>query len=99
MPVQTRASAQDELPRKLLDAQAWDNFRGLCYAMRPFERDDPEYREARAVQRDLREYYDQRIEKAQEQLAFADRVLLNKVDLVPEEAELKKIEDRIKVWW
>merc|ERR1712178_74118 len=34
--------------------------------------------------------------EAQEQLAFADRVLLNKVDLVPEEAELKKIEDRIR---
>lgn len=34
--------------------------------------------------------------EAVEQLAFADRVLLNKVDLVSEEAELAKIEARIK---
>merc|ERR1711959_611195 len=34
--------------------------------------------------------------EAVEQLAFADRVLLNKVDLVPDEAELKKVEARIK---
>lgn len=34
--------------------------------------------------------------EAQEQLAFADRVLLNKVDLVPDEAELAKIEARIR---
>eukprot|EP00945_MAST-04E_sp_MAST-4E-sp1_P001747 g1747.t1 len=34
--------------------------------------------------------------EAQEQLAFADIVLLNKVDLVPEETELKKIEGRIR---
>jgi len=34
--------------------------------------------------------------EAQEQLAFADIVLLNKVDLVPEESELKKIEERIR---
>jgi len=34
--------------------------------------------------------------EAQEQLAFADRVLLNKVDLVPDEAELAKVEARIK---
>jgi G3E family GTPase len=34
--------------------------------------------------------------EAVEQLAFADRVLLNKVDLVPDEAELKKIEARIR---
>jgi len=34
--------------------------------------------------------------EAVEQLAFADRVLLNKVDLVPEEAELEKIEARIR---
>ena len=34
--------------------------------------------------------------EAQEQLAFADRVLLNKTDLVPDEAELAKIEQRIK---
>ena len=34
--------------------------------------------------------------EAVEQLAFADRVLLNKIDLVDNEAELKKIEDRIK---
>merc|ERR1719277_409630 len=34
--------------------------------------------------------------EAVEQLAFADRILLNKVDLVPEEEELKKIEGRIK---
>jgi len=31
-----------------------------------------------------------------EQLAFADRVLLNKTDLVPDEAELQKVEARIK---
>ena len=34
--------------------------------------------------------------EAVEQLAFADRILLNKVDLVPEEAELEKIEARIR---
>ena len=34
--------------------------------------------------------------EAQEQLAFADRVLLNKVDLVPEEEDLQKIEARIR---
>jgi len=34
--------------------------------------------------------------EAEEQLAFADRVLLNKTDLVPEEAELAKIEARIR---
>jgi len=34
--------------------------------------------------------------EAQEQLAFADIVLLNKIDLVPEEKELKKIEGRIR---
>jgi len=34
--------------------------------------------------------------EAQEQLAFADIVLLNKVDLVPDHAELAKIEARIK---
>ena len=34
--------------------------------------------------------------EAVEQLAFADRVLLNKCDLVPEEEELAKIEARIK---
>lgn len=34
--------------------------------------------------------------EAVEQLAFADRVLLNKIDLVPEEEELKKIEARIR---
>ena len=34
--------------------------------------------------------------EAQEQLAFADIILLNKVDLVPEETELKKIEGRIR---
>lgn len=34
--------------------------------------------------------------EAQEQLAFADRVLLNKVDLVPDEKELAKVEARIK---
>ena len=34
--------------------------------------------------------------EAQEQLAFADIILLNKVDLVPEEPELKKIEGRIR---
>ena len=33
---------------------------------------------------------------AREQLAFADMVLLNKIDLVPEEKELKKIESRIR---
>ena len=34
--------------------------------------------------------------EAQEQLAFADIVLLNKIDLVPEDNELKKIEKRIR---
>merc|ERR1711871_956215 len=34
--------------------------------------------------------------EAQEQLAFADRVLLNKVDLVPEERALAKVEARIR---
>ena len=34
--------------------------------------------------------------EAVEQLAFADRVLLNKTDLVPDEAELAKIEARIR---
>ncbi|QDZ22634.1 cobalamin biosynthesis protein [Chloropicon primus] len=34
--------------------------------------------------------------EAQEQLAFADIVLLNKVDLVEEEEELKKVEKRIR---
>merc|ERR1712178_304218 len=34
--------------------------------------------------------------EAVEQLAFADLVLLNKVDLVPDEADLKKIEGRIR---
>ena len=34
--------------------------------------------------------------EVQEQLAFADIVLLNKVDLVPEEKELSKIEARIR---
>ena len=34
--------------------------------------------------------------EAVEQLAFADKILLNKIDLVPEEAELAKIEARIK---
>merc|ERR1711998_412216 len=34
--------------------------------------------------------------EAQEQLAFADKVLLNKIDLVPDEEELKKIEGRIR---
>jgi len=34
--------------------------------------------------------------EAVEQLAFADRVLLNKTDLVPDEEELAKIEERIR---
>ena len=34
--------------------------------------------------------------EAVEQVAFADRVLLNKVDLVPDEAELARIEGRLK---
>ena len=34
--------------------------------------------------------------EAVEQLAFADRVLLNKCDLVPDDAELAKIEERIR---
>eukprot|EP00949_MAST-11_sp_MAST-11-sp1_P002376 g2376.t1 len=34
--------------------------------------------------------------EAQEQLAFADIVLLNKIDLVPQESELQKIEKRIR---
>ena len=35
-------------------------------------------------------------DETQEQLAFADIVLLNKIDIVPEEAELQKIEARIR---
>ena len=31
-----------------------------------------------------------------EQLAFADRIILNKIDLVPDEKELKKIESKIR---
>ena len=42
-------SADDE-PRELRAAGAWDSFFGLCFSMRPFERDDREYREARAVE-------------------------------------------------
>ena len=34
--------------------------------------------------------------EAVEQLAFADRILLNKTDLVPDEKELAKVEKRIK---
>lgn len=34
--------------------------------------------------------------EAEEQLAFADRILLNKVDLVPDEAALKRVEARIR---
>merc|ERR1719169_259315 len=34
--------------------------------------------------------------EAVEQVAFADRLILNKCDLVPEEAELKKVEDRLR---
>jgi len=34
--------------------------------------------------------------EAVEQVAFADRIMLNKIDLVPEEAKLKEIEGRIK---
>merc|ERR1719310_1605662 len=34
--------------------------------------------------------------EAIEQVAFADRLLLNKTDLMPDEAELKKVEDRLR---
>merc|ERR1711907_692780 len=34
--------------------------------------------------------------EAVEQVAFADRLILNKCDLVPEEAELKKVEERLR---
>ena len=34
--------------------------------------------------------------EAEEQVAFADKIILNKVDLVQEEAELEKIETRLK---
>ena len=34
--------------------------------------------------------------EAVEQVAFADRLILNKCDLVPEESELKKVEDRLR---
>merc|ERR1719499_1929160 len=34
--------------------------------------------------------------EAVEQLAFADRIMINKIDLVPEEKDLKAIEARIK---
>merc|ERR1719253_1864348 len=34
--------------------------------------------------------------EAVEQVAFADRLLLNKVDLVPEEADLQRVEARLR---
>jgi len=34
--------------------------------------------------------------EAEEQIAFADRILLNKIDLVPDEAELASIEARVR---
>jgi G3E family GTPase len=34
--------------------------------------------------------------EAEEQLAFADKIMLNKIDLVPEEKDLQAIEERIK---
>eukprot|EP00327_Prymnesium_parvum_P008705 CAMPEP_0182811506 /NCGR_PEP_ID=MMETSP0006_2-20121128/8307_1 /TAXON_ID=97485 /ORGANISM="Prymnesium parvum, Strain Texoma1" /LENGTH=237 /DNA_ID=CAMNT_0024937469 /DNA_START=18 /DNA_END=731 /DNA_ORIENTATION=+ len=40
----------DQTPRILRDARAWDSFRGLCHAMRPFEQDDLVYRHQRAVE-------------------------------------------------
>lgn len=40
----------DVVPRMLRDARSWDKFRTLCYAMRPFEADDSEYRKVRAVE-------------------------------------------------
>ena len=39
-----------EETKELRNARAWDSFVGLSYAMRPFERDDRDYREARAVE-------------------------------------------------
>jgi G3E family GTPase len=36
------------------------------------------------------------VNEAVEQVALADRLLLNKIDLVPEEAELKRIEGRLR---
>lgn len=35
--------------------------------------------------------------EAQEQVAFADRILLNKIDLVPNEEDLVKVEKRVRV--
>lgn len=40
----------DGLSRLQRDAKSWDAFLTLVYAMRPFERDDPDYREERAVE-------------------------------------------------
>lgn len=40
----------DCMPRILRDARSWDRFRALCHAMRPFEQDDAQYREQRAVE-------------------------------------------------
>lgn len=40
----------NEMPRVLADAQSWDRFRALCYAMRTFTQDDTDYRKQRAVE-------------------------------------------------
>ena len=40
----------DTIPRILLDAKAWDDFTGLSYSVRPFERDDQQYRQKRGVE-------------------------------------------------
>lgn len=40
----------DSESRMLKDAKTWDHFNTLCYAMRPFERDDLGYRQERAVE-------------------------------------------------
>lgn len=41
---------EDQLTRVQRDARSWDAFLLLVHAMRPFERDDSQYREARAVE-------------------------------------------------
>ncbi|KAL1514466.1 hypothetical protein AB1Y20_003565 [Prymnesium parvum] len=40
----------DTEARILLDAKAWDSFISLVHSVRPFERDDPPYRQERAVE-------------------------------------------------
>lgn len=40
----------DIFPRILRDARTWDKFRALCYSMRPFDADDKDYRQLRAIE-------------------------------------------------